>query len=177
MVYKHIPKIMAKNAKNTEIFIKYGILFQNMELDDKDLLILEQLKGNAKLTTGQLGKKLNIPVTTVHNRIKKLEKLGVLEGYTVRIDYKKLGKPICAYILISVMYNMPDGRKIKQDELAKSLKKFDEVEEVDIMGGVTDIMIKVRVATVDELNDFVIKKLRSVDGVDKTQTMLVLSRV
>jgi DNA-binding Lrp family transcriptional regulator len=147
-----------------------------MTLDKKDLLILELLKADAKLTTGQLSKKLAMPVTTVHNRIKKLEKLGIVQGYSVLVDYKKLGKPISAYILISVMYLLPGGKKIQQDELALRLKKFDEVEEVNIVAGVTDILIKVRVATVDELNDFIIKKLRSVDGVDKTQTMLVLSR-
>jgi len=148
-----------------------------MDLDKKDLAILEHLKEDAKLTTNQLSKKLNIPVTTVHNRIKKLEKIGVIEGYTVRIDNKKIGKPILAYVLISVMYTLPTGKKIKQDELALTLKKFDEIEEISIMAGVTDILIKVRVATVDALNDFIIKKLRSVDGVDKTQTMLVLSQI
>jgi DNA-binding Lrp family transcriptional regulator len=149
-----------------------------MTLDKKDLLILDELKANAKLTTGQISKRLNIPVTTVHNRIKKLEKLGIVEGYTVKINYKKLGKPVVAYILVSVMYVLPgSGKKIQQDELALSLKKFEEVEEVDIVAGVTDILIRVRVDSVDGLNDFIIKKLRSVDGVDKTQTMLVLSRV
>ncbi|MBW2963913.1 Lrp/AsnC family transcriptional regulator, partial [Candidatus Woesearchaeota archaeon] len=73
-------------------------------LDKKDLRILDELKADAKLTTGQIAKKLNIPVTTVHNRIKKLEKLGVVEGYTAKVDYKKLGKPITAYIMMTVMY-------------------------------------------------------------------------
>lgn len=147
-------------------------------LDKKDLHILDQLKANAKLTTGQLAKKLNIPVTTVHNRIKKLEKIGIIQGYTIRIDHKKLGRPVVAYILLSVMYILPgSGKKIKQDELAARLKKFEEVEEVNIVAGVTDILLRVRVASVEELNDFIINKLRSVDGVDKTQTMMVLSRV
>ncbi|MFC1741557.1 Lrp/AsnC family transcriptional regulator [Nanoarchaeota archaeon] len=148
-----------------------------MSLDKKDLLILDELKANAKLTTGQISRKLRIPVTTVHNRIKKLEKEGVVEGYTVRVNHKKLGRPVVAYILITVMYVLPGtGKKIKQDELALRLKRFSEVEEVNIMAGVTDILIKVRVDSVDGLNDFIIKKLRSVDGVDKTQTMMVLSK-
>ena len=146
-------------------------------LDRKDLLILDELKANAKLTTGQISRKLRIPVTTVHNRIKKLEKDGVVKGYTVIVDHKKLGRPVVAFILISVMYVLPgSGKKIRQDVLAVKLRKFEEVEEVNIMAGVTDIMIKVRVGSVDDLNDFIIKKLRSVDGVDKTQTMMVLSR-
>ena len=45
------------------------------------------------------------------------------------------------------------------------------VEEVVIVAGVTDMLVKVRVKDIDELNDFVIRKLRSIDGVDKTETM------
>ncbi|MFH1064614.1 MAG: Lrp/AsnC family transcriptional regulator [Candidatus Woesearchaeota archaeon] len=147
-----------------------------MTLDKKDLQILDELCENAKLTTGQIAKRLRIPVTTVHNRIKKLEKLGVITGYTVKLDHTKLGKPMMAYILISVMYTLPNGKKIEQDELARKIKKFPEAEEVIITAGVTDIMVKVRVGTVEELNEFIIKKLRSVDGVDKTQTMIALSQ-
>ncbi len=163
-------------SKNTEIFIKYGIFFHIMKLDKKDHSIISQLEHDAKLTTGQISKKLNIPVTTVHNRIKKLEEKGIIKGYTVRLDHAKLGKPMLAYILVSVSYNLPSGKKIEQNELASKLRKFEEVEEVSITTGGTDILLKVRSSTVEELNDFIIKKLRSVDGIDKTQTMLVLSQ-
>ena len=50
-----------------------------------------------------------------------------------------------------------------------------EVEEVKILAGVTDILIKVRTENIDELNNFVINKLREIEGVDKTQTMIVLN--
>lgn len=147
-----------------------------MALDKKDLQILDELCANSKVTTHKLSKKLNIPITTVHNRIKKLEHLGVIKGYTVKVDHSKLGRPMLAYILISVMYMLPNGKKIEQEELARKIKKFPEAEDVIITAGVTDIMVKARTASVEELNGFIIKKLRSVDGVDKTQTMIVLSQ-
>ena len=115
-----------------------------------------------------------MPITTVHNRIKKLEKEKIIKKYTILPDYKKLGKGILSYILVSVMYMLPNGEKISQENLAKEIKKLG-AEEVSIVTGGTDIIVKVRVKDVDELNEFVIKKLRSVDGVDKTQTLIVLN--
>ena len=57
------------------------------------------------------------------------------------------------------------------------MKSFDEVEEVDIVTGETDIVIKVRVGDIDELDNLIINRLRSLPGVDKTRTMIVLSSV
>jgi len=144
-----------------------------MELDEKDLKVLDLLKENSKLRTSQMSKRLRMPITTVHNRIKKLEKIRVIKNYTVVPDYKKLGKDILSYILVTVMYMLPNGEKISQEKVAKKIKELG-AEEVSIVTGGTDIIIKVRAKDVSELNDFVIKKLRSIDGVDKTQTLIVL---
>ncbi|AJF62916.1 MAG: Transcriptional regulator, lrp family [archaeon GW2011_AR20] len=146
-----------------------------MKLDKKDLKILEILKENSKLTTSQIYKKTNIPITTVHNRIKKLENLGIIRSYTLKLDYNKLGKPITGFILVTINYILPDGTKIKQEHVAQEISKLEGVEEVNIMTGATDILIKVRVSSIEELNEFVIKKLRNINGVDKTQTMITLS--
>lgn len=145
-------------------------------LDDKDFKILDVLKHNAKLSTQQIAKKTLIPVTTVHNRIKKLEKEGVIKGYTIVLDHKKIGKAVLAFILINVVYTLPT-KKFQQEEIAKQIKKFEIVEEVAIVAGGTDMIIKVRTKDIEELNDFVIRKLRNIEGVDKTQTMIVLSEV
>lgn len=148
-----------------------------MNFDEKDLLILDILKNTAKLTTSQISKKTRIPITTIHNRVKKLESLGVIKGYTVVLDYKKLNQPILAYVLVAVSYNLPSGKKVDQEILARQIKNFAEVEEVNITAGETDIIIKVRLQDVESLNNFVIRKLRSLDGVDKTRTMIVLNSV
>ena len=144
-------------------------------LDDKDLRILDILKENSNLTTSNIAKKVNLPITTVHNRIKKLERTGIITSYTVVIDYKKLGKPIQSHILVTVNYTLSDGTKIKQEDVAKKIRKLAGVEKVSIITGGIDMIINVRVSDVDELNSFVIDKLRSIDGVDKTQTTMVLS--
>ena len=148
-----------------------------MELDEKDLQVLDELKENAKRTTSQISKRIGIPITTVHNRIKKLEKLGIIKNYTVKIDYKKLGKGITAYITATVIYMLPSGIKVSQEDVAKHVKRLAGVESVELMTGGTDLLIQIRVKDIDELNEFVIHKLRNVEGIDKTQTMVVLSEV
>ena len=146
-----------------------------MELDKKDLQVLEELRQNAKRTTSQISKRLNIPITTVHNRIKKLEKLGIIKKYTVEIDYAKLGKGITAYIMVTVVYMLPSGVKVMQEDVARHIKSLPEVESVELITGATDILAKARVKDVAELNDLVTKKLRKIEGADKAQTMIVLS--
>lgn len=148
-----------------------------MDLDEKDLQVLEELKENAKRTTSQISKRVNLPITTVHNRIKKLEKLGIIKRYTVELDYKKLDKPIATYVMVQVIYMLPSGIKVMQEDVAKEIKGLPGVELVELLTGGTDILVKVRVKDVDELNEFIIRKLRKIEGVDKTQTMVVLSKI
>jgi len=146
-----------------------------MDLDEKDFQIIETLKSDAKLTTHEISKKLRIPVTTVHNRIKKLEEEGVIKGYSVVLDYPKIGKEILAHILVSVNYALPSGSKMNQEEIARKIRKLPDVESVSIVTGETDMIVKVRVKNITQLNSFILKKLRSLEGIDKVVTMIVLS--
>lgn len=148
-----------------------------MELDKKDFAILEVLKEKSNLSTQKIAKKVNIPITTVHNRIKKLEKEGIIKNYTVNLDNKKLGKKIAAYILITVDYKLLKEIKSTQYELAKKIKSNPAVEEASMVTGATDIMIKVRAKDMDALSEFVTKYLRNVNGVERTQTAVILSEV
>ena len=145
--------------------------------DEKDIDILNLLNKDAKLTSLQISKKTGIPATTIHNRIKKMEANGIILRYSIVTDTKKLGIKIKAYIMVCVEYMTPAGRKISQTELAQEIKKYPLVDEVCIITGGTDILVKVHSKDIDELNDFIINKLRSIDGVAKTDTMVVLSEV
>lgn len=146
------------------------------DVDQKDREIITELILNSRQTVGELSKKIGIPPTTIHNRIKKLEKDGIILNYTANIDYKKLGKPITGYIGITVNYHV-DGRKIKQLDVAKEIKSVEGVTEVAIVTGGIDIIVKVLAKDIDDLNRIVTEKLREIDGADRTQTMIVLKRV
>ncbi|MFB6088864.1 MAG: Lrp/AsnC family transcriptional regulator [Candidatus Aenigmatarchaeota archaeon] len=145
-------------------------------LDEKDRKILENLKENSDLTTRQISKRTTIPITTVHNRIKKMEERGIIKKYTIIPDYKKLGKEIAAFILVEVEY--PKSKEeFSQEHVAREIDKYGQVEQVSMVTGETDIVIKVRTESVDKLNYFLTKKLREIEGVDGTETMIVLKEI
>ncbi len=146
-------------------------------INEKDRKIIELLRENGKYTARQISEKTGMPITTVHNRIKKLEKDSVIRGYTIKLDGKKLGRSLQAFIQISVNYSLPDGRKLDQEELARKILKMPEVDECCIMAGTTDILLKVSASDVEDLNTFVIHKLRSLDGIADTTTGIVLKDV
>ncbi|MBI2139761.1 Lrp/AsnC family transcriptional regulator [Candidatus Woesearchaeota archaeon] len=145
-------------------------------LDDKDYRLLNILKENAKLTTKQIAKKTGMPITTIHNRIKKLERTGIIEKYSVVMSHNLLGD-VMAYVLVSVMYHLPSGVVTDQAALAKKVRENEFVEEASIIAGRSDLLVKVRTKTVDELNEFVIKFLRSIPGIERTETLVVLQSV
>jgi Lrp/AsnC family transcriptional regulator for asnA, asnC and gidA len=148
-----------------------------MKIDETDKKIIAVLKKHAKKTVSELSRIVRLPLTTVHNRIKKLEKEGVIRDYTVVLDYQKLGKEIAAYVLLTVDYKTLQAHGISQQGLAAQLKKLNSVEEVAMITGNQDILVKVRVANVAELNNFVTEDLRNVQGIEKTQTMLILQEI
>ncbi|MDP6548405.1 MAG: Lrp/AsnC family transcriptional regulator [Candidatus Woesearchaeota archaeon] len=146
-------------------------------MDKKDEKILNILKENCKLSTQQISKKTLIPITTIYNRIKKLEKKGIIKKYTLSLDYKKIGKPILAYILVTVDYKILKRINKTQHDLTSIIKREEAVEEAVRLTGVVDIMVKVRVKSIDELDAFITKYIRNIEGVEKTETMIVLGEV
>jgi len=151
---------------------QYGISFHYMNLDEKDKKILEILKEKADLTTSQISKKTRIPITTVHNRIKKLNKEGVIKNYTVNVDYEKIGKPLKAFILVTVNQGASS-----QSEIGKHVKSIDGVESVDIVTGAMDIIATIRAKDMHFLNELITKEIRTIKGIDKTQTLMVLEEI
>ncbi|HLD87381.1 MAG TPA: Lrp/AsnC family transcriptional regulator, partial [Candidatus Nanoarchaeia archaeon] len=117
-----------------------------------------------------------LPISTIHNRIRKMEVSGAVKGYTIVLDDKKTGM-IMAYLLVTVNYHPPDGTIINQHELAKKIKQIPCVTEVSMTTGSCDIIVKVQSKNMEELNDFVTNQLRSFKGVDKTQTLVVLNSI
>jgi len=145
-------------------------------LDEKDFLLLKILKENSKLSTKEISKKLLMPLTTIHNRIKKLERMNAIKNYTVNLNDKTLGT-LSAFILVTVDYNILKLRNTTQHELVKTIKANDLVEQTAMVTGSHDVIIKVRVKNIQELDNFVTIYLRNLHGIQKTQTMVILNEV
>ncbi|NJE04219.1 Lrp/AsnC family transcriptional regulator [Thermococcus sp. MV11] len=137
-------------------------------LDATDLKLLEELKENARENIASLSKKLGIPRTTVHYRIKKLVEDGVIEKFTVKPNYKKLNLGTTAFIL--ARYEQDSG--LSQREVAERIAALEGVYEVHIIAGEWDLLIKVRAPSSEEVGKIVVDRLREIKGVGQTVTMV-----
>lgn len=146
-------------------------------MDEKDEKIIEILKENSNLSTHKISKKSGIPITTVHHRIKKLEKDGIIKKYTIELDQKKIGKPISAYIFITVDYKAMKEQDISQTDVAEKFRKMDYVKSAAIIAGERDLLLKIRAKDMDQLNDMVINNIRNTEVIERTQTIMVLKEV
>ena len=137
-------------------------------LDNTDMRLLKGLKENARENIASLSKKLGIPRTTVHYRIKKLVEEGVIEKFTVKPNYKKLNLGTTAFIL--ARYDPDAG--VNQREVAERIAALDGVYEVHIIAGEWDLLIKVRAPSSEEVGQIVVDRLREIKGVGQTVTMV-----
>jgi len=143
------------------------------KLDSKDLRILRMIQDDCRLTAREISTKVGLPITTVFARIKRMEKAGIIKSYHAVLDAAKLNASTTAFVLASFAYQ-PDGDKaLSQREVAKQVAQFPQVQEVHIISGDWDILIKVRASDVESVGKFVVDKLRLVKGVEKTLTCLV----
>ncbi|MBM4241446.1 MAG: Lrp/AsnC family transcriptional regulator [Euryarchaeota archaeon] len=138
-------------------------------MDDVDLAILRSLLKNARITISQMSKEIDIPDATISNRLKKLEK-DVIKKYTLILDWNKLGLEITAMIIIQT-------ESEKHEFVKEQLSKLEEVSEVYSVSGEYDILIKVWVHGLEELNQLINTKIRSIDGIEDLTEMIVMERV
>lgn len=142
-------------------------------MDKKDSLIIDSLKENSRKSVKELAKELGMPRTTVFDRIKKLETDGFIKKYTIVPDYEKLNLGTTSMVLIT--YDYKSG--IDQNEVAKQIAKIPGVEEVYIITGTFDIIIKVRGENLKKIGETILDRVRGIRGVAATLSCLVFRTV
>jgi Lrp/AsnC family leucine-responsive transcriptional regulator len=150
----------------------------SVKLDEKDAAILSLIQADGALTAKQIAKKVNAPITTVFAKIKRMKELGVIKEYRAIVAAEKLGAGTTAFILASVSYRAKaDDVPISQRTVAEEIVKFPEVQEVHIITGDWDLLVKLRAENVDAVGKFVVDKLRLIKGLEKTLTCMVFETV
>jgi DNA-binding Lrp family transcriptional regulator len=135
-------------------------------IDKKDELILAELKKDARTPTKTIASRINIPRVTVHDRIQKMIKKGVIKSFSPTLDHTKLGFQSSVFIFISFLPN-PD---VSQRQLASRIAKLPGVHRVYIISGEYDLLLKVRGTSMEAVGKLVVDKLRQLQGVGKTVT-------
>ncbi len=143
-------------------------------IDNIDLKVLEALKEDSRATVRDIAKRVNMPITTVHNRLRKLKKWQVIKKFTIEPDYEKLNQPVLALVSAVIDHEKLLDSRNGIESLKRKLKGFAEVERVLALTGDVDLILFVRVASIKELDQFLVKKLRYIAGIVKTTTQIVL---
>lgn len=137
-------------------------------MDQIDRKILQILSENAAVTATEMVPIVNLSIPAINKRIQKLQRSGVIRRFTVQIDPAKVGKPICAFILI-VLQN---GSKI--DSLMDYVHSDPDILECCGVTGEYDYLLKVCAPDVGALQKK-INHLKKAGGVIKSHTMLSLT--
>jgi Lrp/AsnC family leucine-responsive transcriptional regulator len=148
------------------------------KLDKKDLAILALMQENSKLTARQIAQKIGVPITTVFAKTKRMEELGIIKGYRAILSPEKLDANTAAFVLASVSYRTRTNESpVSQRTVAEEITEFPEVQEVYVITGDWDLLIKLRAESVEAVGKFVVDKLRLVEGLEKTLTCMVFETI
>ena len=136
-------------------------------LDERDLAILRALQADARSTYADVGRRVGLAASSVHERVRKLEQTGVITAYRAEVDAGALGLFVTALVSVTPL----DARQ--PDDLPERIQEFPEVEDCHSVAGAENYVLKVRTRTTGELEDL-LRRIREKAAV-QTRTTVVLS--
>ena len=136
-------------------------------IDDRDAAILRALQEDGRATFAEVGKRVGLSPSTVHERIRKLEQAGVIRGYRAEVDPEAVGLFVTALVSVSPL----DPKQ--PDDLPDRVREFPEVEDCHSVAGDENYVLKVRTRTTTDLEDL-LRRLREKAEVH-SRTTVVLS--
>jgi Lrp/AsnC family leucine-responsive transcriptional regulator len=139
-----------------------------LELDAIDLQILDLLQDQGRIPLVKLGEQVGLSSPSVIDRVKKLEDSGIITGYHASVDARRLGKDVTAFIGVSIAH----PKVISMFEHTVAL--LDDVLECHHVTGEHTLLLKVKSNNTSSL-ERLISTIRSIEGVSRTETMVVLS--
>lgn len=145
---------------------------ENRGYDNLDMQILAEFQLNGRISVADLARKMHLSQPAVHNRIKRLEREGIIQDYVALLNREALGYDLLCFINLSLN---PHSQEV-QEAIETLVKNLCEVLECYSITGRSDMVLKVVVENHHELNAFV-KRLSTVKGIDRIETSVVLNAV
>lgn len=142
-----------------------------LDIKDKKLLIL--LQTDAKKTTKQLAQELDLSVTAVFERIKKLEKQKVISKYVALLNNEKIQKSFVVLCHVKLIQHRKDYISQFENEIAK----FPEVLECFHVSGDYDYILKICVRDIQEYREFMVEKLTNLQQIASTKSSFMIKEV
>ncbi len=142
-------------------------------LDQIDLMLLDELQQDSKQSIKKLAEKVRLSITPVHERIKKLETLGIIQNYVAVVNPKMLGKKLIAYCQVKLLRH--NGELF--EEFEKYIATLDEVLEASYMAGGYDFLLKLVLDDMDDYQRFVVHKISKLEIIANIQSSFVIQEI
>jgi Lrp/AsnC family transcriptional regulator, leucine-responsive regulatory protein len=144
-----------------------------MNLDDTDIKLLKILQENSALTTKELAAKVNLSPTPVFERIKRLEKEGVIKKYTTILDAEKISMGFVVFCNIRLKQHSKElGQKFRD-----AIMSLDKITECYNISGDYDFMVKIHVQSMKHYQDFVLNKLGVIESIGNLHSIFVMGEI
>jgi DNA-binding Lrp family transcriptional regulator len=141
-----------------------------VQLDAVDRQLLGLLAHDSRISQRRLGRELKMSPPAIGERIARLERAGVIRGYTLAIDWSMLGFATC-YLAVSAVQGADQGTVMAE------LHRLPEVEEVIVITGALDMLARVRVRDHTHLRRLLLEHVWQIEGVQRTETFLSLAEM
>ena len=140
------------------------------ELDDIDRKIIAALRANGRLSMRALAADMHISRANVYTRIERLERDGVITGYSATVDPQRYGHALSAYVYLKIAQH-------SWKELRTRVLHIPEVEHGALVSGEYDIVLLVRTRDAGSLRDLVLTRLQDMPEVQSTHTVLIFEEL
>jgi len=142
-------------------------------MDSIDIKILDFLQTDATLTAKELASKLSLSPTPVYDRIRKLEKKGIIKQYVALLDAELLEKSLIVFLNLTIKEHNMEAR----NKLLKKLTDLKDVTELYHTSGTYDFLAKVRFSNIKEYKDFLINHIASIENISDIESQIVLEEI
>jgi Lrp/AsnC family transcriptional regulator, leucine-responsive regulatory protein len=142
-----------------------------MTIDETDRRIIEILQAEARTPNAEIARQIGMAPSAIHERIRKLEERGIIEGYVAKIHPRALGAGLLAFVFVH------SSERIGAPQTAKALADIPEVLEVHHVAGEDCFLVKVRTADTNALGELLNSRFGEIHTIDSTRTTIVLGTV
>ena len=144
-----------------------------VKLDELDMKLLGLLQADSKKTTKEYANKLGLSVTAVYERIKRLEKNGVIDKYVALVNRKSVNRAFTVLCHVKLIQHIKEF--VLQFE--RQVHKLEEVTECYHISGDYDYILKINVSDMEAYRDFMVTKLTAIAHIGSTQSSFVINEV
>lgn len=142
-------------------------------MDVIDIKILEFLQKDAKLTAKEMAQKLSLTPTPIYERIKKMEKLGIIKSYVALLDAEKVNRGLTVFLNITIKEHQLKPRQ----KFINDINQLKEVVALYHTSGSHDFLAKVRFGSIKEYRDFLVNDITSIENIGDIDSQIVLEEI